>query len=159
MAGLARLTTPSSPKIINPIGDESNVAWKRLTLRWKLDPRLRQFRDVDDLDHRALISARPFDRADLGQAVADLVVGPSVLERRCVRTVALRRCEGDEQVHRDALFGEREPIGRDDLGDGPPDECRERLVGREERAVGADDEAADRRTFERREESTVAGLL
>ena len=33
MAELARLTTPSSPKIISPIGDESNVAWKRLTLR------------------------------------------------------------------------------------------------------------------------------
>ncbi len=47
----------------------------------------------------------------------------------------------------------------DDLGDGSPDERREREVGREERPVRTDDEAADRRMFERREESTLARLL
>ena len=113
-----------------------------MTLRWSSI--LCQFRHVDDLDHRALIGARPFDRADLGQAVADLAVGTSILERRRVRAVALRRREGDEQVHRDAQFGEREPVDRHDLGDRSPDERREREVGGEERPVRADDEAADR---------------
>ena len=58
-------------------------------------------------------------------------------------------------MNRDALLGEREPVDRDELGDGAPDEGRERGVGCEELPVGADDEAADGRTLERRQEASL----
>ena len=57
------------------------------------------------------------------------------------------------------MFGECEPVDRDELGDAAPDEHCEGGVGREELSVRIDDEAGDGRTLERRQESALGRLL